>query len=630
MNPTPDRLDGETEDDPRLIRAAQEYLAELEAGRRPDRAEFVGRFPDLAGLLAPYLDALDMVHGARSAVPSHAKAAETPAAEALGDFHIVREVGRGGMGVVYEAVQLSLGRRVALKVLPFAAALDARQLQRFKNEAQAAAQLHHTNIVPVYAVGCERGTHFYAMQLIEGQNLADLIGCLRAADPAGATGEYRPASSEVDYRRPNEDHRDDDRRDKPGGSPTSQAQAAELTAQHSARSARFFRTAARIAVQAADALEHAHQFGVVHRDVKPANLIVDERGNVWVTDFGLAQFHTGQGLTRTGDLMGTLRYMSPEQAGGLHAVLDARTDVYSLGATFYELLTLRPLFDGTDAQRLLRQILHEEPRPPRTVDRRVPAELETIVLKAISKSPADRYPSAREMADDLRRFLDNRPILARPPNLAQRLRKMARRHPSVVISALVVCGLTAAVSVVSAGLIHQAYDQERMRAEQAEKGLKLARQSADEMIQISEQELADKPFTDEARKRMLTLALVYYQGLIALNGDDPAAQAALASAQEHVNKILSDLAVLQGGARLDLLHRDDVKEDLEKNGLALTANQQAQLNDLYQTLDRQRKKGFHTFFQLDSDERKQRWLDEARAEGGSPGHDPRPCATGTY
>ena len=140
------------------------------------------------------------------------------------------------------------------------------------------------------------------------------------------------------------------------------------------------------------------------------------------------------------------------------------------------------------------------------------------------------------MADDLRRFLDNRPILARPPSLAQRLRKMARRHPSVVISALVVCVLTAVVSLVSAGLIHQAYDQERKRAEQAEKGLKLARQSADEMIQISEQELADKPFTDEARKRMLTSALVYYQGLIALNGDDPAAQADLTSAQEHVDK----------------------------------------------------------------------------------------------
>ena len=204
------------------------------------------------------------------------------------------------MGVVYEAVQLSLGRRVALKVLPFAAALDARQLQRFKNEAQAAAQLHHTNIVPVYAVGCERGTHFYAMQLIEGQNLADLIGCLRATDPAGATGsvpagEQRGAIIRRPERRPPAIN--------PAGSPNrpvcvaddARPRPRELSTQHSTRSARFYRTAARLAVQAADALEHAHQFGVIHRDVKPANLIVDERGNVWVTDFGLAQFHTEPG-----------------------------------------------------------------------------------------------------------------------------------------------------------------------------------------------------------------------------------------------------------------------------------------------------------------------------------------------
>ena len=329
-----------------------------------------------------------------------------------------------------------------------------------------------------------------------------------------------------------------------------------------------------------------------------------------MTDFGLAQFHTGQGLTRTGDLMGTLRYMSPEQAGGLHAVLDARADVYSLGATFYELLTLRPLFDGADAQRLLRQILHDEPRPPRTVDRSVPAELDTIVLKAVSKNPADRYATAREMADDLRRFLDNRPILARPPSLAQRLRKLARRHPSVVVSGLVLCVLTAVVSLVSAALIHQAYDQERMRAEQAEKGLKLARQSADEMIQISEQELAGKPFTDAARKRMLTSALVYYQRLIALSGDDPAAQADLASAREHVNKILSDLAVLQGGARLDLLHRDDVRKDLSANGLGVTAEQQARLDDL----DRRRREGIPALLQLTPDEWQQRLLDDARAK----------------
>ncbi len=417
MNPTADRTNAPADEDPRLLRAAQEYLAALEAGRRPDRAEFAARFPDLAETLAAYLDALDMVHGAGPLLPrspARPAAGDPPPVEALGDFHIVREIGRGGMGVVYEAVQLSLGRRVALKVLPFAAALDARQLQRFKNEAQAAAQLHHTNIVPVFAVGCERGTHYYAMQLIEGRNLADLIGELQARQPRTKHQTTNPGAALPPTGPEIPAH------EAPAVPSTVQAPAAELPTVPASRTALFYRTAATLAAEAADALEHAHQFDVIHRDVKPANLIVDERGHLWVTDFGLAQFHTSQGLTRTGDLMGTLRYMSPEQAAGRHALLDARTDVYALGATLYELLTLRPMFDGADTQQLLRQILHDEPRRPRAVERSVPPELETIVLKAVGKNPADRYATAREFGDDLRRYLDHRPILARPPGLAQR------------------------------------------------------------------------------------------------------------------------------------------------------------------------------------------------------------------
>jgi serine/threonine protein kinase len=369
MNPAPDRLDTSACDDPRLLSAAEEYLAALEAGRRPGRATFLARFPGLTEQLARYLDALDLVHGAGRLF--HSSSGRPPVAasspgERLGEFRIVREIGRGGMGVVYEAEQESLGRRVALKVLPLAAALDAKQLQRFKNEAQAAAQLHHTNIVPVYAVGQERGVHYYAMQLIEGQNLADLIGQMRAQKKSPLSPGRRGASATV------------------GGA------AAELSTQRATCPASFYRTAARLAAQAAEALEHAHQLGVIHRDVKPANLMVDGRGNLWVTDFGLAQFHNRAGLTRTGDLLGTLRYMSPEQAGGQGLPLDPRTDVYSLGASLYELLTLEPLFGGGHHERLLRQILHDDPRPPRAVDRALPPELETIVLKALSKSPADR------------------------------------------------------------------------------------------------------------------------------------------------------------------------------------------------------------------------------------------------
>jgi WD40 repeat protein/tetratricopeptide (TPR) repeat protein len=205
-------------------------------------------------------------------------------------------------------------------------------------------------------------------------------------------------------------------------------------------------------VQAAEALEHAHQLEVVHRDVKPGNLLVDGRGHLWVTDFGLAHCQSQAGLTMTGDLVGTLRYMSPEQALAKRVVVDHRTDVYSLGATLYELLTLRPAFPGNDRQELLRQIAFEEPVRPRRLDQKVPGELETVVLKALEKNPADRYATAQEMADDLRRFLEDRPIRARPPTVVQRLRKWARRHRPLVVS-LTACFAIVLVAIATAAVV---------------------------------------------------------------------------------------------------------------------------------------------------------------------------------
>ncbi len=435
-------------DDPRVIEALDEYVAALEAGQRPDREEFLARHADVAQALAECLDGMEALHEASSSSPQPVAGWTAPPGcqpgTPLGDFRIFREVGRGGMGVVYEAEQLSLGRRIALKVLPFALTLDPRQLQRFKNEARAAAQLHHQHIVPVYFVGTERGVHFYAMQFIEGQSLAEVVQGLRHLARTGKSGASfagglaRPATA----------------RDEPSGSAVSLAAApgaetagepvGALATAYSTSSARFYRAVARVGVQAAEALEHAHEYGVVHRDIKPGNLLVDAHGHLWVTDFGLAQFHADAGLTQTGDLLGTLRYMSPEQAGGQRVLLDHRTDVYSLGATLYELLTLRPPFDGADRQTLLHQILHDEPRPPRGVEKSIPAELETIVLKALSKAPAERYVTARELADDLKRFLDHQPIRARRATVPQRARKWARRHPSVVGAAVVLCVLTAA------------------------------------------------------------------------------------------------------------------------------------------------------------------------------------------
>jgi WD40 repeat protein/tRNA A-37 threonylcarbamoyl transferase component Bud32 len=367
------------------------YLAELEAGRPADPERLLAAHPNLADRLRACLEVMDWADRLSDGP-------EVAAGVVLNDFRIVREIGRGGMGIVYEAEQISLGRRVALKVLPFAATLDRNQLIRFRIEAQAAAQLHHTNIVPVFAVGEARGVHFYAMQFIEGQTLHAVIRCVRQAE------EAREAQI------------------------TSDAVVPPWLAHTSIRSQGFIRTIAQLGIQAAEALEYAHSVGIIHRDVKPANLLVDVRGNLWVTDFGLARMQVGSGVTVSGDMVGTLRYMSPEQMLAKREAVDHRTDIYSLGATLYQLLTLRTANGDEDNADVVRQMHSVGPTPLRRLNGAIARDLETIILKAMANDAGERYASARELADDLRRFLDDRPIRARRESSWAHARKWARRH----------------------------------------------------------------------------------------------------------------------------------------------------------------------------------------------------------
>jgi tetratricopeptide (TPR) repeat protein/serine/threonine protein kinase len=441
-----------------LGRLADEFLARYRRGERPALTEYTARHPELAEQIRELFPALEMMEDVR---PGPQPAVDPQGADGplrrLGEYRMVRLIGRGGMGVVYEAEQESLGRRVALKVLPPGALGDARHVERFQREARAAARLHHTNIVPVFGVGEEGGTHYYVMQYIDGRPLDEVVRELRrlreeagrglAPPGEGAPEAGRPSSAllaqslwqghaRAPSRPPVPGVADPDATERPeGAGPARTAPGPDPTPPRGGSSAPlsdpqrpYAKSVAHVGVQAAEALEYAAGQGVLHRDVKPSNLLLDVWGTVWLTDFGLAKASGTPDLTRSGDLLGTLRYMAPERFAGK---ADVRSDVYALGLTLYEMLALRPAFGGHDQAELVRQITSEEPTRLDRLNPQLPRDLVTIVHKAMARGPAERYQTAAALADDLRRFLDDRSIVARRAGLAEQAWRWCRRNPSL-------------------------------------------------------------------------------------------------------------------------------------------------------------------------------------------------------
>ena len=405
-----------------LLRELLRVEVELrkEARERIDPESYFRRFPDAQAIV-------------RSVFPDHQTTAFRPTRhgipslpDGLGDYRLVKKIGEGGMGIVYEAEQKSLGnRRLALKIIKYAGDPNGSVVKRFRTEVEAVAQLEHRHIVPVYHVGEESGVHFYVMRYIEGDNLRKLVKSLKSAvnrrqvstvlrgetepaTPENADSTYRSGWSKIDTLASND-------------------VIEKVSKEGSTVHPNFVKNFVRMGIQVATCSDHAHQHGVVHRDIKPANLLLDVDGDVWLTDFGLAMIRDKPGQTASGVLIGTYQYMSPEQAmGSKRVIVDHRTDIYSLGVTLYELLTLRRAFSGHSREEILRHVQFDNPPPIRKISPRLPRDLETIVMKAMAKDPNARFQSADEMAAELQRFQDGKPLTIRPPSVLEKLLYWAR------------------------------------------------------------------------------------------------------------------------------------------------------------------------------------------------------------
>ncbi|WP_254513030.1 serine/threonine-protein kinase [Anatilimnocola floriformis] len=498
----------------RLTDVLDRWLMSLEVGTPLAQHKLLAEHPDLAEVLKKYFHSLTDLHEMAAGfgqAADHSQVNEErddDTEKRIGDFELLGELGRGGMGVVYEARQISLDRRVAIKILPFASVLDSRQIARFKHEAQAAAQLHHAHIVPVFAIGVERGVHYYAMQLVNGQSLDRWI----------------EEQNESRFAKRNR----------------------QLPREH-------FENVARLGRQAAEALHAAHEYGIVHRDIKPSNLMVEPTGSavggtgepnkLWVTDFGLARVQREVSLTRTGDLVGTLRYMSPEQAQG--SLVDHRTDVYSLGVTLYELAGLAPAYREDQSATLLRQIEAHDPTPLRQLRPEIPADLANIIHKAMSRQRDDRYATAADFAADLQRFLAGEPTAARAPSVVERASRWIARHGRAVAMAMSLLVLLVVGLTIGSALVLRETQRANQNLARSQESASEARDMLDRFGRQLSERLAQIAGAEEVRRDLLLSACNYYRRFIADSQNDPALQTQLAITYGRLASLLDEVGTAQ-------------------------------------------------------------------------------------
>jgi eukaryotic-like serine/threonine-protein kinase len=530
----------------RLGRLYAQFVDRLSAGEQLDYTRILEEHPDVGPALVAELQLLANVDFRD----------ETPPVGTLGDYTLRRQIGRGGMGVVYDAWQNSMNRQVALKVLPAGVAADRRASARFLREAQTAGQLSHQNVVSVYGLGIEADTPYYAMEFVEGETLAQILARLRAAE--GKEDEKGPLLQSISNLFGKQDPEAVALEEGPAGQEETREKKQPFGTDD--QDIVYYGNLAKAFAGVADGLQHAHSKGIIHRDIKPSNLILDREGRLRILDFGLAHLEGQESLTASGDLVGTVQYMSPEQAQVRKIAVDHRTDIYSLGATMYEMLTMRPPFKGKTHQETLSQIIERDPVEPGRLNPRVPRDLGTIVLKCLRKDRGDRYGTAEALAQDLRRFVRGDQIEARPESPWQTWSRRLWRHRTAVGMAALLLVLVAGGLAISSVLIWREklrtegmFREMKVQKEQAGRNFEYARQAVDEMLtQVGANDLMIVPGMEGVRRALLQRALTFYAKFMEEKGDQPASRRDLGEAQLRMGDIL---AMLGQNAKAEAAYR---------------------------------------------------------------------------